>query len=188
MLDKPMVAAPGSRFNYCSGCSHVLSAIVQGQTRMNTRDFAQRELFAALGIRDFAWDTDATGIPIGGWGLQLTPRDMAKLGYLYLHDGQWDGRQVISAAWVRAATARHTATDDLLGYGYQWWTYPTFGAYTALGRDGQTIFVVPDLDLVIVTTGAIKGHEAIFSLIETYIVPAVHKLSGSLSSFAKPWQ
>jgi CubicO group peptidase (beta-lactamase class C family) len=175
MLDKPMAEGPGSLFNYCSGCSHVLSAIVQKQTGMNTRVFAQQELFAALGISDFAWDSDATGIPIGGWGLQLTPRDMTKLGYLYLRGGQWDGRQVVSAAWVRVATARHTATDGLLGYGYQWWIYPAFGAYTALGRGGQTIFVVPDLDLIVVTTGALAGHEEVFNLIETYIVPAVQK-------------
>lgn len=175
MLDKPMVAPPGSRFNYCSGCSHVLSAIVQGQTGMNTRKFAEQELFGLLGITNLDWSTDSAGIPIGGWGLQLTPRDMAKLGYLYLHRGLWDGRQVVSAAWVQAATTSHTGADGPLGYGYQWWVYPRFGAYTALGRDGQTIFVVPDLDLVVVTTAATSGHDAIFQLIEQYIVPAAQK-------------
>jgi CubicO group peptidase (beta-lactamase class C family) len=100
---------------------------------------------------------------------------MAKLGYLYLHGGRWDGQQIVSAAWVSAAVEPHTATDSTLGlgYGYQWWTYPSRGAYAALGRDGQTIFVVPGLQLIVVTTAETDGHEAIFRLIEQYIVPAV---------------
>ena len=173
MMDKPMRSQPGSEFNYCSGCSHVLSAILQQQAGMNTRDFAQRELFGPLGIADAAWDTDAMGIPIGGWGLQVTPRDMAKLGYLYLHGGGWDGQQIVSPGWVKAATQKHTGTDGELGYGYQWWTYPRWGAYAALGRYGQTIFVVPGLNLIVVTTAALEGHDPIFDLIEQYIVPAV---------------
>ena len=81
VLDEPMIAAPGSQFNYCSGCSHVLSAVLSQTTGMNPRDFAEQYLFKPLGITNVQWDTDAQGIPNGGWGLQLTPRDMAKLGY-----------------------------------------------------------------------------------------------------------
>jgi CubicO group peptidase (beta-lactamase class C family) len=173
VLDEPMRGQPGAEFLYCSGCSHVLSAIIQRQTGMNTRDFAQQELFVPLGIGEFNWETDSTGIPIGGWGLQLTPREMAKLGYLYLHGGQWDGRQIVSGEWVEAATRKHTATDSDLGYGYQWWTYPKWGAYAALGRYGQTIFVIPNLKLIVVTTAALEGHDPIFDLIDQYIVPAV---------------
>jgi CubicO group peptidase (beta-lactamase class C family) len=173
VMDEPMRSQPGSEFLYCSGCSHVLSAIIQRQTGMNTRDFAQQELFGPLGISHAVWDTDTAGIPIGGWGLKLTPRDMAKLGYLYLNDGAWDGRQIVSAGWVKTATQKHTASDTDLGYGYLWWTYPKWGAYAALGRYGQTIFVVPDMDLIIVTTAALENHDPIFDLIEQYIVPAV---------------
>lgn len=175
MLDMPMHAQPGQQFRYCSGCSHLLSAIIQQRTAMNTRDFAQQALFDPLGINTVAWEQDRQGIPIGGWGLQLTPRDMAKLGYLYLHKGMWDGRQIVPAAWIDAAVQRHTATDSTLGlgYGYQWWTYPSLGAYVALGRYGQTIFVAPDLQLIVVTTAEIDGHAAIFELIERSIVPAV---------------
>jgi CubicO group peptidase (beta-lactamase class C family) len=173
VLDEPMRSSPGSQFLYCSGCSHVLSAILQRQTGMNTRDFAQRELFEPLGITDAAWDTDTTGTPIGGWGLQLTPREMAKLGYLYLNGGRWDGRQIVSTDWVKTATRKHTGTDSDLGYGYQWWIYPRWGAYAALGRYGQTIFVIPNLNLIVVTTAALEGHDPIFDLIEEYIVPAV---------------
>ena len=177
VMDLPMRDQPGDDFNYCSGCSHVLSAIIQAKTRMNTRDFAEKELFRPLGITDVRWDADSQGIPIGGWGLQITPRDMAKLGYLYLRDGVWEGRQIVSSAWVKAATEKHTSTDGPLGYGYQWWTYPHWGAYAALGRYGQMIFVVPDLDLIVVTTAAADGHDAIFGLIDQYIVPAAQKPS-----------
>jgi CubicO group peptidase (beta-lactamase class C family) len=175
MLDMPMREPPGQQFRYCSGCSHILSAIIQRRTGMNTRDFAQRTLFEPLGIHTVTWEQDRQGMPIGGWGLRLTPRDMAKLGYLYLHDGMWDGQRIVSAAWIKAAVERHTATDSKLGlgYGYQWWTYPTMRAYAALGRDGQTVFVVPDLQLIVVTTAQVDGHAAIFKLIEQYIVPAV---------------
>jgi CubicO group peptidase (beta-lactamase class C family) len=173
VLDERMRSQPGSEFLYCSGCSHVLSAIVQRQTGMNTREFAQQVLFEPLGIRGVAWDTDSTGIPIGGWGLKLTPRDMAKLGYLYLNGGRWEGRQIVSEEWVKTATQKHTASDTELGYGYQWWTYPKWGAYAALGRYGQTIFVIPEMNLIVVTTAALANHDPIFKLIEDYIVPAV---------------
>ncbi len=175
MLDKPMAASPGTDFNYCSGCSHLLSAIVQETTGMKTRDYAEQYLFKPLGIADAKWETDASGIPIGGWGLQLIPRDLAKLGYLYLRNGQWDGKQIVSGQWVKRATEQHTRTDSDLGYGYQWWTYPSLDAYVALGRGGQTIFVIPRLDLIVVTTAEMSNHDPVFRLIEEYIVPAVRK-------------
>jgi CubicO group peptidase (beta-lactamase class C family) len=179
ILDTPMREPPGQQFRYCSGCSHLLSAIIERRTGMNTRDFAQQTLFEPLGIHSVTWEQDRQELPIGGWGLQLTPRDMAKLGYLYLHGGEWDGQRIVSTGWIKAAVERHTATDSKLGlgYGYQWWTYPTMRAYAALGRDGQTIFVVPDLQLIIVTTAQVDGHAAIFKLIEQYIVPAVSPTS-----------
>jgi CubicO group peptidase (beta-lactamase class C family) len=172
VLDRPMAGQPGREFNYCSGCSHVLMAIVQAQTGQDALAFARQNLFKPLGITDLAWSMDPHGIPVGGWGLNLTPRDMAKLGYLYLHNGMWDGRQIVSAEWVEAATRQHIDAGDL-GYGYQWWVAPRLGGYAALGRGGQTVFVNPALDLVVVTTANIDGHEAIFDLIGGYILPAV---------------
>lgn len=174
VLGLPMQMEPGAEFNYCSGCSHLLSAIIQSASGKNTRDFAEEALFAPLGISDFSWETDPDGTPIGGWGLFLTPRDMAKLGYLYLHAGEWDGRQVVSSTWIKRATRSLVDAEGDLGYGYQWWIYPRYNAYAALGRDGQTIFVVPDQDLIVVTTaGAQPNHNAIFELIEKGILPAI---------------
>lgn len=172
MFDLPMAAAPGTSFYYCSGCSHLLSAAVQKATGMPTRDFAGTYLFQPLGITDVNWETDTTGIPIGGWGLSITPRDMAKLGYLFLRNGAWDGQQIVSTEWVKDATRKHTNTDGTLGYGYQWWIYPSLNAYTALGLYGQTIFVIPEKDLIIVTTAGMENHDRIFQLIEDFIAPA----------------
>jgi CubicO group peptidase (beta-lactamase class C family) len=165
-------AAPGEVFNYCSGCSHVLLKAVGQAVGTDVVDFARENLFEPLGIRDFGWERTRRGDAIGGWGLLLTARDMAKLGYLYLHEGAWDGRQVVSASWVRAATSQHADPDGRLGYGYQWWLYDTHGAYAALGRSGQTIFVIPDLDIIVVTTAGISDHDPIFALIDDYILPA----------------
>lgn len=173
VMDLPMAIEPGKTFLYCSGCSHIISAILQERTGDEER-FARQNLFTPLGITGFRWEKDRQGNLVGGWGLSLTARDMAKLGYLYLHNGTWEGKQVVSAGWVRTATAKHVATDGNLGYGYQWWTYPTHDAYAALGRYGQTIFVAPGLDLVVVTTApSLENHDPIFRLIDQYILPAV---------------
>ncbi len=179
VLDLPMVATPGEVFNYCSGCSHVLATVLDsalGKSALEKSglpDFARRNLFAPLGIQKYTWETDSQGIPIGGWGLNLRPRDMAKLGYLYLHQGQWDGQQVISSAWVTTATSKHIQVEGATEYGYQWWIYPELGGYAALGLGGQTIFVSPQRDLIVVTTADLDGHDKIFQLIEKYILPAV---------------
>ncbi len=116
MLDLPMREQPGQQFRYCSGCSHLLSAIIQQRTGMNTRDFAQQALFDPLGIRMATWEHDVQGIPIGGWGLQLTPRDMAKLGYLYLHNGCGTGSRLCQQPGSRrrsSSTPQQTARSGL---------------------------------------------------------------------------
>jgi CubicO group peptidase (beta-lactamase class C family) len=173
VLNIPVMEQPGSRFKYCSGCSHILSAIVQQATHKNTLDFAEKYLFKPLGIKNYEWEVDSKGIPIGGWGLSLTPRDMAKLGYLYLHKGEWDGRQIVSSQWVEKATQKHVDTDGERDYGYQWWVNPRLGAYMALGLFGQTVFVMPHEDLIVVTTADLENHDEIFRLIETYVLPAM---------------
>jgi CubicO group peptidase (beta-lactamase class C family) len=172
MLDKPIVAEPGQRFNYCTGCSFILSAIVQGTTGTTTLDFAKTNLFEPLGIVNPRWETGSGGIVNGGWGLWLTSRDMAKLGYLYLNGGVWDGRQVVPAEWVKTSVQKHVTTGERLDYGYQWWVYPALDAYTARGRGGQLIFVVPRLDMVVVFTATMDGDGALLDLIEKYIVSA----------------
>lgn len=178
VLGKPMVADPGSLFSYCSGCSHILSAVLQERTGQDLLQFARENLFEPLGISDFNWETDRSGLPIGGWGLELTTRDMAKIGILYLNQGSWKGTQVIPAEWIDAAVEYHTDTGDGLGYGYQWWIYPDYEAYAALGRGGQTVFVIPDKDLIISTTAETPNHDPIIDLIDGFILPAVRSDQG----------
>ena len=173
MLDKPMIETPGSRWNYCSGGYHVLSAIIQQSTGKNALDFAEQNLFKPLGISNVVWPADKAGNSTGGWGLQLTPRDMAKLGYLYLRGGQWEGQQIVSSEWVEAATQSYADVDEHFGYGYHWFTAPALAGYAALGNYGQIILVIPESDLVIVTTA--NTEESIFELIEQYVLPSVQK-------------
>ncbi len=191
VMNTPMRAEPGTEFYYCTGCSHVVSAIIQQATGTTTRDFADQVLFAPLGISDILWKIDPLDISTGGTGLRLRPRDMAKIGYLFLHNGEWDGQTIISPEWVQAATSTQVeadvpmATGVELDYGYMWWTFPRLKAYLALGYDGQIIVNVPELDLEVVMTASVgaAGYDAIFNLIETYIIPAVQDLpEGFLSS------
>lgn len=172
VLGQPMQADPGSFFWYSSGNSHVLSSIIEQKSGKGTYAFAQEALFRPLGIRDPEWERDPVGVPIGGWGLKLTPRDMAKLGYLYLRQGTWDGSQIVPSAWVQASTRAHIRATEKLGYGYQWWIDSSAGMYAAIGRYGQGVFVVPSCDLVVVFTAQIDSSDPEFDLIHRFIIPA----------------
>lgn len=156
MLDLPMVADPGERWAYCSGNCHVLSILLTQATRTNALAFARRELFGPLGIRNVAWPADSRGNNHGWGDLQLHPRDMAKVGQLFLQRGRWGDRQIIPKAWIETATRAHVErTSNKDHYGYFWWVkgqdYP--GMFEALGRGGQRINVWPAKELVIVFTG-----------------------------------
>jgi CubicO group peptidase (beta-lactamase class C family) len=172
VLDLPLIHKPGETFNYCTGCSHVLSVILERSAGMNAETFAKKNLFTPLGIINYTWESNDEGSSIGGWGLELTPRDMAKLGYLYLHNGVWEDQQIVSQGWVKNATQKHVTSPFGVDYGYLWWVYPK--AYAALGMNGQTIYVVPDLDLIVVVTANIPNHDPILQLINQYIVPSIN--------------
>jgi CubicO group peptidase (beta-lactamase class C family) len=172
MLDLPMAAAPGSKFNYCSGCSHLLMALVGAAVGMNPADYAEKYLLEPIGLEPRYWQRDNQSIPVGGWGLNITPRDMARLGFLFLHNGMWDGKRVVSEEWVKAATTAYKQGSPTMGYGYQWWVRPSAGGYAALGLDGQMIAVFPAKDLVVVMTASGEDHENEFKLIEQEILPA----------------
>lgn len=157
-LDLPMVAEPGTTFAYCSPGMHLLSAILQQATGMTTLEFARANLFEPLGIRDVQWPTDPQGITNGHGELYLHPHDAAKLGFLWLHGGEWDGKQIVSHEWVRAASQFQIATGPDYGtdYGYGMWiARPDEGIsyFSADGRGGQRVLVVPSMNLIIVTTG-----------------------------------
>lgn len=184
VLDRPMAVKPGSTYAPTrtsgrprsvlnSGGSHLLSAILQAQTGQTALDYAQTRLFGPLGISDVTWAADPAGITVGGLGLSLTPRDMAKFGQLYLNQGVWNGQPVVPAEWVRASFEPYgmAGAHFLEWYGYHWWIHQF--AYSATGYGGQYIFVIPEKDMVVVFTGGLKWNVFLpMRLVEFFILPA----------------
>lgn len=170
-LDLKVKHIPGTHFEYCSPGMHLLSAILQEATGMTTAEFARHNLFEPLGITDFLWESDPQGYTDGWAGLYLHPRDLAKIGYLMLHQGQWEDMQIVSPDWVTEATHLQKKTGQGDDYGYGWWVPPPtqFVEFAAEGRGGQYIRVVPQLNMVIVTTG---GGFA-WNDITPFLVPAL---------------
>jgi CubicO group peptidase (beta-lactamase class C family) len=157
VLNQPMSSAPGTKFYYNSGNPYVLSALITKKTGSNAFDFATKELFGPLGITSAKWGkVDAQGVTDGEAGLSLAPHDMARIGYLYLHDGMWDGKQIIPSSWVERAKAGIVPATGGTHYSNLWWSFPEKGAYMALGRHSQMILVMPKLDVVAVMTGIVR--------------------------------
>jgi CubicO group peptidase (beta-lactamase class C family) len=180
ILGRRLVSTPGAEFAYTDANSHLLSAMVADATGQSTLAYAQAKLFGPLGIATdnpleptirhwpltpaelkayeqapVAWPKDPQGYHYGGTFLRLPARDLAKLGYLYLNGGRWDGTQVVPADYVAASTKPQS--DPTMGpgdYGYHWWVTNETGhdSFRALGFGGQLIQVIPDLDLVVVIT------------------------------------
>jgi CubicO group peptidase (beta-lactamase class C family) len=175
VLDRPMEFDPGTVWNYNTGCSHLLSAILNEVTPNGTRAFAIERIFKPLNITNYLWENDAKGIPIGGTLLYLTPRDMAKFGFLYLNNGQWNGTQLIPSSWVVESSTSFVSLEfeegQGSGYGYQWWIYRWANAYTALGSNEQHIVVIPDYNLIVISTG--NTYFPFIRLLVDYILPAV---------------
>lgn len=163
VLDLPWETAPGETFHYHTGCTHLLAVVLAEATGMSALDFAKTFLFGPLGITEAEWWTDERGYYTGGMGLHLRPRDMVKIGELFLREGAWEGVQVLPASWVRASTSMHVSTDNAStfgpGYGYLWWVGHGQGRefYFANGYAGQFILVSSDLDLVVVATSTWRG-------------------------------
>jgi len=155
----PQEHNPGEVFNYNSSASHLLSIILSKATKTSTLAFAQKNLFEPLGIHSAFWHQDPQGYYIGSFGLGLSARDLAKIGFLYLNNGYWNGQSIVSEHWVKESTAQQIQAFSpplygTFGYGYQWWVKKVDGcsSFRAWGRRGQFIVVVPELDLVIAVT------------------------------------
>ena len=173
VLDLPMEAVPGKKFEYSNGVSYLLSVIIQLTTKMNALDFARQHLFDPMGITDVEWERSPEGVDLGYGEMWLQPYDMAKIGLLYLNEGKWGDRQILPSTWIKVSTAAHIAAKPFDHYGYHWWV-DSAGNYAAAGYKGQRIFVVPDKHLVIVVTASLKAIDSAISdvLLSSYILPA----------------
>ena len=194
-LAHPFAHEPGTWYCYNSLGTYMLSAIVQKLTGEKVLDYLTPRLFEPLHIEIPQWDESPQGINAGGWGLQLKTEDMAKFGQLFLQKGVWNGKRLVSEAWVNEASkyqvpsvpagtrpdqaAERGLTPEnctfMLGYGYQMWRCPD-NAYRADGARGQYIIIVPDSDAVIACTANSANLQAEQNLIYEHLFPALAAL------------
>jgi CubicO group peptidase (beta-lactamase class C family) len=181
-LAHPVPFKPGTHFLYNTSATYVLSAAVQKATGQTVLDYLGPRLFEPLGIDRPTWEASPQGVTAGGYGLSVRTEDIAKFGQLYLQKGVWQGRQLVPAAWVEAATARQTSngsnprSDWDQGYGYQFWRC-RHGAYRGDGAFGQFCVVLPDQDAVIAITSGVRDLQAVLNLVWDKLLPGLRPSS-----------
>ncbi|MEM9775782.1 MAG: serine hydrolase [Chloroflexota bacterium] len=184
MAAHEMAQPAGESFVYNTANTIMLAEIIARQTGQPFEEFVGDQLFGKLGIDDWQWQYGPNGVVQAGGGLSISPNDMLKLGILYLQEGEWEGEQLISQDWIEVSTSPITGDPDYFEYGYHWWTVPAkhvlseslaiSDAYFASGLGGNYIWVVPHLDLVIVTTAYNGGEmELTFPALRYFIFPAL---------------
>ena len=179
-LSHPVTEEPGTWFRYNTPGTYMLSAIVTKATGETVLDYLKPRLFDPLGIKNPRWDATAEGHSIGGYGLFVRTEDVAKLGLLYLQNGEWRGRQLLSKSWVENATRKqvdnskgpHAKNPDWAqGYGYQFWRC-RHDCYRGDGRDGQICLVIPQHDAVIAITAKTRQMQDQLNLVWEILLPA----------------
>lgn len=185
MIEWPMANNPGEVFNYNTGLTHLLSGILTKVSGSSTLAYATSRVFDPLRITCGRWTQDPMGIYFGGSEVWLTARDLAKFGLLVLRQGRWEDHEIVNREWLRESTRIHARNGlgwPMGDYGYLWWNKPQQGypVILASGFGGQYVFLVPDLDLMVVTTAdsGISVENLIvytqaFDLLSRYILPAV---------------
>lgn len=176
---------PGTQFMYNSAATYMCSAIVQKVTGQKIMDYLTPRLFVPLGIAGMTWETCPLGINTGGWGLSVQTEALAKFGQLYLQKGEWNGKQILPAAWVAEATSFHIQqpgddkpdrlkanNDWLQGYGYQFWRCQ-HDNFRGDGAFGQFTLVLPEQDAVIVMTSENKNMQGQLDLVWQHLLPAM---------------
>jgi CubicO group peptidase (beta-lactamase class C family) len=181
VLEQPILHEPGEEWNYSGGSTQLLAGVLQRSTGEPLADFARGALFEPLGITEFEWiNMKASGEVAAASGLRLRPRDMAKIGVLVLDNGMWNGRRIVSEAWIQESTrarAHH--------YGYQWWASELdVGArrvawIAGFGLGGQRIFIVPAYKLVVVITAGLYASEnerqIVGRILRDYVLAAIRE-------------
>lgn len=187
LLDLPMVSDPGTEFRYNTAATTAIGQAVQNATGMPLADFANQNLFYPMQITNAEWGRTPTNLPVGGSGLFLGTRDLAKFGQLYLDNGSWQGQQLISANWIADSVVRRVDISSWAtyseAYGFQWWlddfSYrgQLVDAWITSGYGGQYLFVVPSVDLVVAFTGHNyepgPGIENLYTMMRFFILGAI---------------
>ncbi len=181
MLDVNMVNEPDKVNAYCTGSTQLLEPVLRHSTKQTVEDFASKFLFDPIGIKSFAWEKTPKGHPAMGMGADMTARDMARFGQLYLNKGKWNGEQIISKAWIEESLTPYGKLFDFVDYGYMWYLEPAITInnkkiqyYNALGHGGQTVAIYPDLNMVVVIIAGNYNNESdYYELLEKYLLPAV---------------
>jgi CubicO group peptidase (beta-lactamase class C family) len=177
-LSLPVAHKPGTHFVYNTPASYMLSAIVQKVSGTTLLEYLRPRLFEPLGIRNPKWDASPHGVSMGGFGLSVTTEDIARFGQLYLQKGEWDGKRLLPAEWVAAATARQTsngsnpASDWEQGYGYQFWRC-RHGVYRGDGAFGQFCVVMPEQDAVVAITSGTRDLQGVLNLVWKHVLPGM---------------
>jgi CubicO group peptidase (beta-lactamase class C family) len=190
MLERHVVSEPGTSWLYNSGTVNLLGAVLNRKTGTPLAEYAGENLFSPLGITSYQWQSfqHAPDLAITSSLLYLRPRDMAKLGQLFLQQGMWNGKQVVSAQWVKESTDASVKVPidygpgfQNTGYGYLWWhgvfTQGNTEVYYSAGYGGQFIFVIPSINTVVVMTGSNYSHSYndMFGIVNRYILGSIIK-------------
>jgi CubicO group peptidase (beta-lactamase class C family) len=177
-LAHPVPFKPGTHFLYNTSGTYMLSAVVQKATGKTLLDYLRPRLFEPLGIEHPTWEASPQGVSAGGYGLSIRTKDIASFGQLYLQKGKWRGKQLLSEAWVKAATSLQTSngsnprSDWEQGYGYQFWRC-RHGAYRGDGAFGQYCVVLPGQDAVIAITAGLGDMQAVLNLVWDHLLPGM---------------
>ena len=182
ILQRPIKINPGEMFEYRSPNINLIAGIIENVSGMRADKFADLYLFKPLGIELYSWFLIAdNSIPDMSGSLGLRPRDMIKIGFLILNNGKWGEKQIIPEKWIAESTSKQIITEWILDYGYFWWTgqsekHPSISAIVAMGLGSQFIVVIPELNVVAVTTGynmEMGEHANSLRIFEKYLLPAV---------------
>ncbi|MBR1090280.1 serine hydrolase [Bradyrhizobium manausense] len=187
VLSRPIAAPPDTLWTYNGGGTELLGNIIEQVSKKSLETFAREALFQPLGITDVEWKNYKNGKIAAASGLRLRPRDAAKIGQLVLNRGQWNGRQIVSADWIAQSITPRFQAIGLFGssqfYGYQWWMGRSLAGdeeikwVAAFGWGGQRIFIVPERDLVMMTTAAQYGQPkegvAAIDILSNIVIPSV---------------
>jgi CubicO group peptidase (beta-lactamase class C family) len=178
VIDKPMATDPGTVFTYSSGATELLAYIFKKETGKDIEAYGEEHLFAPLGIRHH-WKQTYLGIVDTEGGLYLTGEDLAKIAYLYLHDGMWAGKRIVSRDWIKQSLTPFIDTGwQGLKYGFKWWLYPRKDGgefvWMGIGFGGQRLMVFPAEQLIATFTGwDIIQDPAVDAELATRLIPAV---------------